>query len=138
MEMAAVLALAGAATLVAAPVGARMFAYWELWSAARRIAEDLRECQSLAESEGVYYEMRFFRYQPDYTVYRGTERVRMVHSPEGVRYRYGVFPLPISTVRFLPQGSGAAGMTIQLVNRFGDRVAVRQYLDSGVVTVFEP
>jgi hypothetical protein len=108
-------------------------AYWELDIAAQRLADDLRDCQSRAEAEGMYYEIRFLRLRPDYTVYRGVQPIRSVQNPRQIEYLYGSFPLTTTHVRFTPEGTGAQGATIWLKNGYGDKMAVRIYLDTGVV-----
>ncbi|MBX6396489.1 MAG: prepilin-type N-terminal cleavage/methylation domain-containing protein [Alicyclobacillaceae bacterium] len=133
VEMAAALALTGTLIVLTVPGVFRWAAYWDLYVAAQRLAEDLRDCQSRAEAEGVYYEIRFLRLRPDYTVYRGVQPIRSVRSPRQIEYLYGSFPLPTTHVRFTPEGTGTFGATIWLKNGFGDRLAVRIYLDTGVV-----
>ncbi len=138
LEAMAALLLIGALSAVAIPGMVRWLAYWELRAAAERLTADLRECQSRAEAEGVFYELRFWRTRPDYMVYRGVEHVRTVDNKPGIAYATGILPLPDTHLRFNPRGTGIQGGTIWLCNRFGDRMGARIYPDSGVVIFLGP
>lgn len=138
VELVATLALMGMLAGIAVPVLLRWADYWELRAAVERLAADLRECQSRAEAEGVYYELRFWRTHPDYVMYRGVNPVRSVQHRPGIEYLYGTYPLPGTHLRFTPRGTGTQGVTIWLRNRSGDRLAARVYLDSGAVVTLAP
>lgn len=94
-----------------------------LENTALAMKSQLRLLQSQAVTEAQYYEMRFDRSLKYYRIFRGSQQLKVVRFPPGIRYGFvnigGSQVVPV--LRFYPTGSPSAGGTITLENSYNSK-----------------
>jgi type II secretory pathway pseudopilin PulG len=113
----------------------RALSFSRLQSYAWQMVQDIRSCQQDAVATGVYHEVRFDVYRPNYWIWDGRKVVRTVNAAPDIVYFYGVLGLPNRHLRFEPTGNVSESGTIVLGDAFTDRLRLTIYLQTGVVVV---